>query len=62
MPGTLCVETDAGGRQRVYRLHSGVDKGSGKMWEGFDMVRMRMHGFGRHSCFLPGPRWQQIFT
>jgi hypothetical protein len=40
MPGTLCVEADAGGRQRVYRLHSGVDKGSGKMWEGFDMVRM----------------------
>ena len=38
MPGTLCVETDAGGRQRVYRTRSGVDKGSGKMWEGFDMV------------------------
>lgn len=39
MPGTLCVEADAGGRQRVYRIRSGVDKGSGKMWEGFDMVR-----------------------
>lgn len=38
MPGTLCVEADAGGRQRVYRMRSGVDKGSGKMWEGFDMV------------------------
>jgi hypothetical protein len=38
-PGTLCVETDAGGRQRVYRTRSGMDKGSGKMWEGFDMVR-----------------------
>jgi hypothetical protein len=38
-PGTLCVEADAGGRQRVYRTCSGVDKKSGKAWEGFDMVR-----------------------
>lgn len=40
IPGSLCVETDAGGRQRVYRIRSGIDKGSGSVWEGFDMVRV----------------------
>ncbi|WIA11604.1 hypothetical protein OEZ85_011709 [Tetradesmus obliquus] len=34
----VCLETDAGGRQRVYNIRRGVDKGSGRPWEGFDMV------------------------
>lgn len=33
----VCLETVAGGRQRVYHIRRGVDKG--KAWEGFDMVR-----------------------
>jgi hypothetical protein len=54
-PGTLCVETDAGGRQRVYRTRSGVDKGSGKMWEGFDMVRAA-------SMLLSEGCWGTVYT
>jgi hypothetical protein len=38
-PGMVCLETDAGGRQRVYNIRRGVDKSSGRPWEGFDMVR-----------------------
>jgi hypothetical protein len=40
-PGMVCLETDAGGRQRVYNIRRGVDKGNGRAWEGFDMVRAR---------------------
>lgn len=39
MPGLVCLEADAGGRQRAYRVRRGVDGSSGKSWEGFDMVR-----------------------
>jgi hypothetical protein len=38
-PGMVCLETDAGGRQRVYNIRRGVDKHNGRPWEGFDMVR-----------------------
>ncbi|KAF6257569.1 vitamin B6 photo-protection and homoeostasis-domain-containing protein [Scenedesmus sp. NREL 46B-D3] len=37
-PGMVCLETDAGGRQRVYNIRRGVDKHNGSDWEGFDMV------------------------
>jgi hypothetical protein len=39
-PGMVCLETDAGGRQRVYNIRRGVDKANGRAWEGFDMVRV----------------------
>lgn len=37
-PAMVCLETDAGDRQRVYHIRRGVEKSSGRPWEGFDMV------------------------
>lgn len=48
-PEMVCLETVAGGRQRVYHIRRGVDEG--KTWEGFDMVRP-------HTA-TPSLQWQQ---
>eukprot|EP00775_Hariotina_reticulata_P010137 gene10137-10295_t len=53
MPEAVCLETDAGGRQRVYCIRRGVDSSSGKSWEGFDMTHQgRLLGLVR-SYLLP---------